>query len=272
MPFLDREQRLVLVRAALVATTVFGMPAIAAKDSNVRIEQQQAKTFEGRILAFRWGQVNSRELESFTNDLADEYLKLTNTPRFNKEDLVGIGKTNFYTVRSEFVEALKNIDPPHTPLELEWGLSNPASKRVFIDLTTLERYALANKAEAGLALMTALWHEWCHLDLKERNFGVLINSPLEQYHIISNTTKRSEPFNKYHGGYIYSETDYIFHRWDEVLVETITQKRIFEQVGLKQAFLTGNYGQYGTDVLVPFTRSAHISVDTLYKLHATSDV
>ncbi len=40
MPFLDREQRVILVRAALAGTILFGMPYVAARDSNVRVERQ----------------------------------------------------------------------------------------------------------------------------------------------------------------------------------------------------------------------------------------
>jgi hypothetical protein len=254
--------------AALVSAGAF-----LSKSKEAPVEQQKEKNFKEKVLEFTWKDSKDKEkLNAFVATLGKEYLRLTQTTRLKEEDLLGVGKTNFFNKRAEFIEVLKHIDPPSTPLDSEWGVTNPSSKRVFIDLDSLER---TNKEkgitlEAGTVLITALWHEWAHLDYTKRETGELINSP--QYTITSNTTNLKEQFKSYQGGIIHSDTDYIFKRWDEVLVETITQRRIIEQVGINSIFTSANYDENGVNVLFPFTRSANISVDQLYQLHASSDV
>lgn len=265
-----RQSRRTLLKRLAAAAGVVGVGAGAVAVAR-SIESRREKSLKEKVLSFTWKNTeNTEKFKAFVETLADEYLKITKAPRLKKDDLVGLGKTNFFSSRGEFVEALKHVTP-HTPHESEWGLHNPASKKVFLDMATLKRYAQASGVEAGTTLLTTLWHEWGHPDLIEREHGTLINHPSREFSIISNQTGKNEPFKRYQGGLVYSETDHAFLRWNEVLVETITQRRIREQVGLQHTFLTGNYKENGIDVLIPFTRSAGISIDTLYTLYATSD-
>ena len=236
-------------------------------------EQLREKTLKEKVLATTWKDAKEPDkLDAFVEAVALGYLQYTQSPRVNKETLLGRGKTNLFRDRQQFTDTVRVSDPGYNPDESQWGTSNKTTKSIYIDLSTLERYAASSGFEAGNALLTALWHEWLHFDTTERTNGSFINSSSIDFTVISRFNNKNEPFRRYKGGIIFSDTDYTFQRWDEVLVETITQRRIHEQVGIQNPFLTGNYEKVGTDILIPFSKSSGVSLDTLYNLYATSDI
>lgn len=244
---------------------------------NLLLTEKQPKSFKERILSFKWEQANGKELEGFYSDLADEYLRLTKTGRVTKNDLVGAGKTNFLKSREEMVKAIRDLVPDFTPTPTQWGYADFKTGKVFIDLATLKEQTeaqarnnnLDSNKTAGMALLGAVWHEWGHVDIRERMQGELINNPRYVFH--SPASGKDEQFRKYRGAEVFTDTYYGFLRFEEVLNETVTIRRIIEQVGLEAAFSAADYYQNGIDFFPMFTSATGIKLDDLYQMHATSD-
>lgn len=240
-------------------------------------QERQPKTFKERVLTFRWDQVNSKELENFTNDVAGEYLRLTQTTRVNKNDLVGSARTNYFNGREEMIKAVRVLEPNFTPTPTQWGYTDFGTGKVFIDLGTLREQTgiqarqnnLNPNNTAGIAVLDALWHEWGHVDITESAEGKYINNP--QLYFYSPNSNRNEQYRRYRGVEVFTDTYYGFLRFEEVLNETITVRRMFEQVGLEYVFSAADYYQNGIDFFPLFTSVAGIKLDDLYQMHATSD-
>lgn len=241
------------------------------------LKEKQPKPFKEQVLTFGWDQVNSKELEGFTGDLADEYLRLTKTNRITRSDLVGIGKMNFLNSREEMIKAIRILRPDFAPESEQWGYTDFKTGKVFIDLATLKEQIVTqaknnnldpNKT-AGMALLDAVWHEWGHVDVTERTQGELINNP--KYFFRSPVSNKDEQFRRYRGAEVYTDTYYGFLRFEEVLNETITVRRVIEQVGLEMVVSAGGYYQNGVDFFPLFTSAVGIKLDDLYQMHATSD-
>lgn len=232
-------------------------------------EKTPSEKLRERAEAFTWKDAQSPEkLQGFVSELADGYLFLTQTSRVKKDDLIGEGKTNFYHDRASYLKAL--AEKGYTQGPREWGAASYEGKGVFIDLSTLRSFADRLGQKAGFALLDGLWHEWGHLDVAERTSGRLINNP--QYVIKSPTTGIEMPFKKYRGVEVYiTEKEGLFHRFEEVLNEAITVRRITEQVGIANSFFQNLYYENGLDFFVEFTKRTGISLKTLYETHATSD-
>lgn len=260
-------------KVSLIKDVAILIPA-AAKFLMNETEKQSLKD---KVLSFRWEQAKGKELEGFVSDLADEYLRLTKTTRVSKADLTGSGKLNFYQNREQMTQAVKQVEPSFSPTQNQWGFTHFITSRVFIDLGTLKdqtsAQAVANRLNpnnvAGMALLGAIWHEWGHLDVTERNQGKYLNNPKAFFN--SPNSGKNEQFKKYRGMEVFTETYFGFKRFEEVLNETITVRRMIEQVGLERVFSAADYNQNGVDFFPLFTNIAQISLDTLYQKHATSD-
>lgn len=175
-------------------------------------KEEQPKSFKDRILSFNWEQAKGKQLESFTDDLANEYLRLTQTTRVAKGDLTSSGKTNYYNSRDEWIKAIKASVPDFTPTSTGWGYTEFATGKVFINLQSLkEQTAVQAKSNnlipeqtAGMALLGALWHEWGHVDVSERTQGELIDNP--RYFFRSPVSNKDEQFRKYRGAEVFTDT------------------------------------------------------------------
>lgn len=240
--------------------------------------ETKLRSFKDRVLSLKWEQVSSRELEVFTESCAEEYIRLTRTSRVTKDDLLGSGRVNYFEKREEMVKVVKEIDPNYQLSPGQWGYTNFATSKVFIDLDNLRQQvvlqARSNKVDpgttAGIALLDALWHEWgVHVDVKDRTQGDLINNPKYSFH--SPISNKDEQFRRYRGAEIFTDTYYGFARFEEVLGETITVRRMIEQVGLAQIISAADYYQNGVDFFPILTSAIGIPLDTLYQMHATSD-
>lgn len=222
------------------------------------------RSLKDSVSSFTWQDAENREkLNGFIEKLANFYFNLTQTPRLKKEDLT---KTIFYEKSDEYAKnSLGTILQEHN-----WGQADPKNKIVHINLEELQKLGRLYKQQAGAVLLDAIWHEWGHLDVAERNTGELIDKPDLAY-FYSPTSKTNEAYKLYHGGRVYTDSYFGFLRWDEVLNETITLRRMSEQAGLSQGFTAGDYVTNGTDFFPDFTVSVGISLNTLYDAHATSD-
>ncbi len=240
--------------------------------------EKSPKTFRERVTTFGWDHAKGNELVSFESDVADEYLKLTKSPRVTKDDLMN---TLFVDNRADFVRLVTAFEPDYNPAFSVWGRTNFATRQIFIDLATLKDQALAqtplqykgtidpNKT-AGRALLQGLWHEWTRLDVAERQSGQFINNP--QIYFDSPNSGKKEQFKKYRGGTVYTDTYTGYSRFDSVWNQTIVIKRMIEQAGLDDwVVIPSFYFENGTDFFPAFVRAVGISLDTLYQMHATSD-
>lgn len=235
-----------------------------------KTEQPRETSLKEKVLSFTWKDAeNPDKLKAFVKNLADEYLQLTQTPRLKKEDLIGKGKTTFYYDRESYINAVREVYPQFAPRQTDWGATHYASKMVFIDFDTLKKQAIAQNAPAGFALIDTVWHEWGHLDVTARTTGEFINNP--KFYFPSPNSNTNELFRKYRGGAIYSDTYYDFLKFEEVLIESITIRRIAELMEIDSKLVSaGNYYENGVDFFPKFT-SAYIPPGTLYQMHATSD-
>ena len=89
--------------------------------------------------------------------------------------------------------------------------------------------ALEPPAKPGYALLSILWHEWGHLDVKQRTEGQLINNPK---YVLANEKGQDEQWKGYNGGKVLSDTRYDFGNFDEAWNEAITYRRMTEDLGL----------------------------------------
>lgn len=247
------------------AALILGPGALLFKKS---VEQE--KSLKDKVHSFTWDNAqNSEKLEAFVENLANDYLQITRTPRLTKEDLLGTGRTTLSPTRNTFIESVRAVEPSYEPTETQWGYTDYKSRRVFIDLENLKKQSLTQNAEAGLALIDALWHEWGHLDVTERTSGELLNN--RQTFFYSPVSNQNELFRKYRGGAVYTDTYYGYLRFEEVWNETITVRRMIEQVGLSSIISARDYYENGIDFFPKFTSAVNIPLSTLYQLHATSD-
>lgn len=263
----------------LVLVTSGGILAALLTDNQESFPKQEIppKSFKEKVLSFKWDQAKGQELESFTSDLADEYLRLTGTTRVNKNDLTGAGKTNYFTNRDEMVKAIRALTPDFIPTTRQWGYTDFETGKVFIDLGTLKEQtgtqARQNNGDpndtAGVALLDALWHEWGHVDVTPRTEGKYINNP--QLYFYSPNSNKNELYKKYRGAQVFTDTYYGFLRFEEILNETIIVKRMIEQVGLEDIFSASEYYENGIDFFPLFTSAVEIKLEDLYQLHTTSD-
>ncbi len=244
--------------------------ALLLGGTNIVHETLREKTLKEKVLAFTWKEAEDpAKLKAFMESMADGYLELTKTERLKKQDLVEENRTNFYKNTDGFMQSIREVEPHYDPPETQWGYTDFASKRVFIDLEKLKRQAQSQGSEAGLALIDGLWHEWGHLDVTPRETGELINN--KEVFFQSPVSGNNEQFKSYRGGTVYTDTYFGYRHFDEVWNETITLRRMIEQVGLDQVDSTADYYENGVDFFPQFTATAKIPLETLYEMHATSD-
>lgn len=241
-------------------------------------KERPPKSFKNRVLSFKWEQAKGKELESFTGDLADEYLRLTGTTRMTKVDLIGPGTTNYFQNRQDMIKAIREIDPNYEIARVTvWAYADSKTGKVFIDLGTLkENTTAAAKASkldpgniAGMVLLDTVWHEWGHKDITTSTSGQLLNNP--DFFFYSPVSRADEQFRRYRGAEVFTDTHYGFSRFEEVLNETITLRRM-EELGLgTNLTVYGDYFPDGVSFFPLFTIVANIPLETLYQMHATSD-
>ncbi len=239
---------------------------------------ESTTSIKERVLAFSWDQVknwenpdNDLELAKLSADFADYYLRLSKTSRVSSNDLKTKEHLKFGRNRNDFVRSVRTVEPNFQPTLNQWGYAHFATKTVFIDLGNLKEQSIQQTPKAGLAILDALWHEWGHLDVIERTTGELINRPDLSF-IRSPASQQDEPYKRYRGGAVYTNTYYGFLRFEEVLNETIIVRRMIEQVGLAEIISARDYYQNGVDFFPALTSKAGISLETLYQAHATSDL
>jgi len=226
-------------------------------------------TWKAKILDFTWEDIRVREkFDLYINKLAQKYLELTRSSCLNKVSLIGAGNTNFFLSTKEWVEAINREDTKFVPISTQWGYTYFKTSHHFIDLTKIKSQSEGTGASAGLCLIDACWHEWGHSDIKERNEGSLLNSKYGYFSPISNTP---EQWLKYRGAEILTKTYYGLMRFEEVLNETITKRRMVEEVGLESIVSAADYYKVGVDFFPELTIKLGIRLNTLYELHATSN-
>lgn len=237
------------------------------------IKEKVPASFKERIEVFDWDRAEGKELEVFTNAAADEYLRLTGTNRVTRQDLTA---THFFGNRGEFVNAVRNLGFGFTLTDRTWGATDFSKKQVFIDTAKLKDTffpltpkGFDSKKAAGRAFLQALWHEWGRLDITERKEGQFLNKP--QYFFESPYSGTKEPFRKYIGGAIFTDTYFGYTRFESVWNNTIALRRMMEQVDLDWVFAAGEYFQNGSDIFVNFTRAVGMPLETMYQMHSTSD-
>ena len=229
-------------------------------------EQPLEQTLPERIKSFGWEEAkNPQDLSAFTDALGDEYLRLTHSPRVTKNDLTDSGKLALTATNQEFLQLIHDVNPIYPTTQGQWGYTDYAIRKVFVDLETLQAQ---NQTNAGQSIAHALWDQWGYLDVTKRDTGKLINNP--HFSIESPVSKENEAFRYYRGAEVYTNTYSGYDRVDGVVNETITLRRLIEQVGLDNIVVAGDYYRNGTDFFVKFT-DTFIELNTLYQLHATSD-
>lgn len=263
VPSFSRRQFLKLSVAALAAMWLAACRRGAT-------ETAKPRSLKEEILAFTWEDaLNEENRQGLISQLADKYLELTSSDRLTKEEM--INSISFLNTRDEFIKAIQVVEPNFRPTESQWGYTHFSSRKVFIDLETLKSQSMTqipSAESAGLALVDALWHEWGHLDVKENYQGELLNRADMKFMKPDGTT---EQLRYYRGGAAYTDTYYGFLRFDEVLLETITVRRMSENLGLEKVLSAKDYYFGGVDFFVQLTQTTGISVDELYQYHANSN-
>lgn len=232
----------------------------------IKKEASETESFRNKVLKFTWEQAkNPEQLKKFQQELADEYIRLTNTTRVKREELIG-PNVIFFSDRNSYIQAVRTASPTYQPTQSQWGYTHYESKKVFIDLSLLENQTKNQGGSAGIALLDSLWHEWGHLDVTSSTQGELIDNP--SYFI----TTPDQRYQSIRGAEVKTLSRNGFARFNEVLLETIIVRRMIEQVGLNAVFSSGDYYLNGVDFLAKYTQIAGISIDELYSLYATSNL
>lgn len=238
-------------------------PATIAK-----LTETRESTLKEKVLSFTWEDASHKEkLNLFIENLATAYIKSSKTPRLTKEEL--LAKTATYNSTEDYIQAVRKVNPQYAPTSTQWGYADYTTDKVFIDREGLKRQAPGN---AGLSLITTLWHEWGHLDVVERTTGELLNNPDAFFY--SPNSLSNEQFRRYRGGEIYTDTYFGYRRFDEVWLESITTRRIIETLGLtekEKLTSAADYYENGVDFFAKFTSVVGIPLQMLYEMHAASD-
>lgn len=251
-------------------TTVAAITATALGVSKIT-KEQQPPSLKDRILSFTWKDAqNPEKLETFIESLAMGYMELSGSTRVTKEQL--LENTHFYNNRVAYLTAVQKVSPRYNSNQTAY--THFASGQSFIDLATQKKY-VESKGEksGGLFIANLVYHEWGHLDITESINGKSINNPNYSFRTPEG---KDEVYRKSRGAYITTDTYFGFVDFEEVLNETIINRRFIEQLGFspdgpyKEVITTSDYYRNGTAVFLPFSMR-HITLSELYRLHATSD-
>jgi hypothetical protein len=222
-----------------------------------------------RIMNFSWRDSrNKTKLDVFARELARSYISLTVTTRLKESDLIGVGKTDFYFSTTDFINAVQKEEVNYVPSQSQWGYTYFETQHHFIDLSKIQKQAKTEGGSAGQAILDACWHEWGHSDIESRTQGDLLNNKIGFYSPISKT---NEPWIRYRGAEVYTQTYYGLLRFEEVLNETITVRRMIEQLKLESIVSAKDYYLNGVDFFPKLTSVIGISLEEIYQLHATSN-
>ncbi len=247
-------------RALLIASAAVGATAVGAV--LLGSEREDKRSLKEKIQGFTWEKAqNPKELVKFLEDLGTEYLKLTKTDRVSLDDFKAV---NTYTDRNKFLQSVRQVAPDYNPNEEGWGYAHFDTKKTFIDLSALKTLT----PKAGHAIADAVWHEVGHHDVTTRHQGELINNPQAGFH--SPASNKIEMFRYYRGAEVFTDTYFGYKRLEEVLLETITVRRLVEQVGLPEVASARDYYANGVDFFSKFS-SAFLTVDQLYQYRVNSD-
>lgn len=146
---------------------------LLAPSAIAKLTEIREPTLKEKVLSFTWKDASHKEkLNLFIENLATAYIKSTKTPRLAKEEL--LAKTATYDSTKDYTRAVNEVNPGYVPTDTQWGYTDYSTRKAFIDMESLKRQAPGN---AGLSLITALWHEWGHLDVVEQTTGELLNNP-----------------------------------------------------------------------------------------------
>lgn len=229
-------------------------------------EQKDKRPLKEKVLSFTWKDAdNPEKLKKFVEDMAEGYLQITQSPRLQKSDL--IEKITFYTKKSDFIAAVQEANPNRHVKDGN-GYADYNTKRTFINGELIKKQSQSSEENAGIDLLGAIWHEWGHLDIESRNQGEWINNAGTAY-FYSPNSRKNEPYRKYRGGEVFTDTYYGFSRFEEAWNETVIAKMMGEEVGLKTISVGKDYYPLAVDILLPLTKN--IPFKTLYNMHATSD-
>ncbi len=243
---------------------------LAACNSSPKPPEQKPLSLKDEILGFTWNDFDNPEKRSkFIGDLATEYLTITKSTLLNQKDMSE--NVTFYATTDEYITAVQSLDPDRKPDTTDWGYTNFKSGRVLINIESIKRQSTqAGGAQqvAGLALLDALWHEWGHLDTVKNSQGSLLN---KQDFQLQRPDGVKEELRYFRGGEAYTDNYYGFAWFNEVLLETITIRRIIEHFGFESIISAGDYYENGVDVFSQVTQFAGISTDELYRFYSTSD-
>lgn len=243
---------------------------LAACNSAPKPTEQKPLSLKDEILGFTWNDFDNPEKRSkFVDDLAKEYLTITKSILLNQKDMKE--NVTFYSTTSEYIAAVQSLDPESTPDNTDWGYTNFKSGKVLINIESIKKQSTqAGGAQpvAGLALLDGLWHEWGHLDTVKNSEGSLLNKPEFQ---LQRPDGVKEDFRYYRGGEVFTDNYYGFAWFNEVLLETITVRRILDHFGFESLISAGDYYENGVDVFSQVTQFAGISTDELYRFYSTSD-
>ncbi len=255
------------LKAAVITA---GGLALGACNSAPKPPEQKPLSLKDEILGFTWNDFDNPEKRSkFITDLAKEYLTITKSTLLNQKDMKD--NVTFYSTTSEYIATVQSLDPERTPDTTDWGYTNFKSGKVLINIESIKRQSTqagGSQQVAGLALLDGLWHEWGHLDTVKNSEGSLLNKPEFQ---LQRPDGVKEDFRYYRGGEVFTDNYYGFAWFNEVLLETITIRRILDHFGFESIISAGDYYENGVDVFSQVTQFAGISTDELYRFYATSD-
>lgn len=96
----------------------------------------------------------------FAQQMAKEYVSLTETTKFTEADLAQPQKMTVAHGTPQFLVAIRQVESNFQSCLDQWGYTHFSSGRVFIDLEALRDRAQLKTTQAGLALIDAFWHEW----------------------------------------------------------------------------------------------------------------
>ncbi|MBI3955248.1 twin-arginine translocation signal domain-containing protein [Candidatus Gottesmanbacteria bacterium] len=243
---------------------------LAACNSSPKPPEQKPLSLKDEILGFTWNDFDNPEKRSkFIDDLAKEYLTITKSTLLSKKEMQE--NVTFCATTSEYITAVQRLDPERTPDTTDWGYTNFKTGKVLINIESIKRQSTQAGGPtqvAGLALLDGLWHEWGHLDTVKNSQGTLLN---KQEFQLQRPDGVKEDFGSYRGGEVFTDNYYGFAWFNEVLLETITIRRIIDHFGFESIISAGDYYENGVDVFSQVTQFAGISTDELYRFYSTSD-
>lgn len=228
----------------------------------VAVNNGDYTAFRNELLNFSWQMAKDKTATAkFLDDVARNFVEITGTTNFTKDDLVSEDKLYVTNDWDDFVAHIRELDTNFDIRPSLFGYNNYKTGKVIINVAALEKTGKSWNRSAGVALSSVLWHEWLHRDTTKRTTGKWLKNDEVGY----------GAWNYYRGFEVWNDSDRENMYGNEVAMDSVMMRLMIDVVGLKKPYFGYDYMPCGSETFMPLSQAAGISALELYKMYTTSD-